>query len=105
MEKRFQPQTACGSPSANRRLGLLAKLACLWRITISPETGLDEGQNRLTIASRNPPIGPDGPRLVGAVEGLAVTAWPNSVFRIELKEGSVQARYTSVLGATLGAAK
>jgi len=44
--------------------------ACLWQILISPETGLDEGQNRLTIASRNPPTGPNGPRLVGAVEGL-----------------------------------
>ncbi len=27
---------------------------CLWRIVISPEAGLDESQNRLTIASRNP---------------------------------------------------
>ncbi len=72
--ERLVAQMARENPSwgYDRIVGALVNLACLWRIVISPETGLDEGQNRLTIASRNPPIGPDGPRLVGAVEGLAV---------------------------------
>ena len=42
--------TTLFSPSA--RLGRTVSLAnCYW-----PETGLDEGQNRLTIASRGPPV-------------------------------------------------